>query len=367
MVNIILEKVNKIFSPDVHVLKDIDLEIQDKEFLVLVGPSGCGKSTCLNIIAGLEYVTNGRILFNNIDVSYLPPKERKVAMVFQSYALYPHMNVRDNMSFSLKLSKTDKRIIDKRVKVAAEILGISELLERKPKELSGGQRQRVALGRCMVRNPTAFLFDEPLSNLDAKLRTQMRGEIIKLQKRLGITLVYVTHDQVEAMSMADRIAILFDGRIQQLGTPSEVYNCPTNLFVAGFIGSPTMNFIDTKFDQKNRNMLIFGEQKYPLPEDIANKLVKASFENLILGIRPEHIKVTTQTHQDSYEVEITVIEYLGAETIITFEFPDKISAMAVTPGFYPGRMGDIAYISFSPDQIHIFDSETEMNLIHFPS
>jgi len=359
--------VNKIFSPDVHVLKDIDLEIQDKEFLVLVGPSGCGKSTCLNVIAGLEYVTDGRVLFDDINVTYLPPKERKVAMVFQSYALYPHMNVKDNMSFSLKLAKTDKAIINDRVKKAAEILGIAELLNRKPKELSGGQRQRVALGRCLVRNPTVFLFDEPLSNLDAKLRTQMRGEIIKLQKQLGITLVYVTHDQVEAMSMADRIAILYDGDLQQVGTPSDVYNIPTNLFVAGFIGSPTMNFIDCEIDHENQNLLVFGQQNYQIPEDISKKLQKAKSEKLILGIRPEHIKITPETHPDSYEVEITVIEYLGAETLVTIEFPDKISAMTVSPGFYPGRMGDKAYISFSPEQIHVFDSETEMNLIHFPS
>jgi multiple sugar transport system ATP-binding protein len=364
MVKIKLEKVNKIFSPDVHVLKNINLEIQDKEFLVLVGPSGCGKSTCLNIIAGLEYVTDGKVLFDEINVTYLPPKERKVAMVFQSYALYPHMNVRDNMSFSLKLEKTEKTIINDRVNKAAEILGISELLDRTPKELSGGQRQRVALGRCIVRNPTVFLFDEPLSNLDAKLRTQMRGEIIKLQKTLGITLVYVTHDQVEAMSMADRIAILFDGHLQQLGTPSEVYDSPNNLFVAGFIGSPTMNFIDSEFNQKNGKEIIFGEQKYTIPENIANILIKANIQKIILGIRPEHIKITPERHDNSYEVEITVLEYLGAETLITFEFPDKISAMAVSPGFYSGNMGDKAYISFLPEKIHAFDSKTEKNLIH---
>jgi len=229
MVRIRLEKVNKIFAPDVQVLKDIDLEIKDKEFMVLVGPSGCGKSTCLNIIAGLEYVTDGRVLFDDVDVTFVPPKERKVAMVFQSYALYPHMNVRENMGFALKLSKVDKDEINKRVEVAAKLLDIDHLLDRKPGELSGGQRQRVALGRSIVRYPTVFLFDEPLSNLDAKLRIQMRGEIIKLQRKLQITQVYVTHDQVEAMSMADRIAILFEGKFQQIGTPSEVYNQPINM------------------------------------------------------------------------------------------------------------------------------------------
>ncbi|MFX1385363.1 MAG: ABC transporter ATP-binding protein [Promethearchaeota archaeon] len=367
MVNIKLKKVNKIFGSDVHVLKDVDLEIKDKEFMVLVGPSGCGKSTCLNIIAGLEYVTDGKVLFDDIDVTYIPPKERKVAMVFQSYALYPHMNVRENMSFSLRLARTDHSLINKRVNEAAEILGISELLERKPKELSGGQRQRVALGRCIVRNPTVFLFDEPLSNLDAKLRIQMRGELIRLQKKLGITQVYVTHDQVEAMSMADRIAILYDGVFQQIGTPDEVYNYPANKFVAGFIGSPPMNFIDVKFNQNNGNVLEFADIKYPIPDDISNKLIKASPDNLILGIRPEHIKITPDPHQDSYKTKICVIEYLGAETMVTVDLSDKVSIIISAQGFYKGRMDDEAYVSFSTEKIHVFDRQTEKNLIHAPS
>ena len=362
MVKIKLEKVNKIFDPDVHVLKDIDLEIKDKEFMVLVGPSGCGKSTCLNIIAGLEYVTNGRVLFDDIDVTYIPPKERKVAMVFQSYALYPHMNVRENMGFALKLSKMNKKEINRRVEAAAELLEISTLLDRKPKELSGGQRQRVALGRSIVRNPTVFLFDEPLSNLDAKLRIQTRGEIIKLQRKLQITQVYVTHDQVEAMSMADRIAILYDGVFQQIGTPSEVYNIPTNKFVAGFIGSPMMNFWDATL---NKDKIEFGQQEYPIPSDLANKLKNKGTDEKILGIRPEHIRITPDHHDRSYEVDITVIEFLGAETIVTFEFTDGISGMVSTPGFYAAKMGDKAYISFPFEKIHIFDKETEMNLIQY--
>jgi multiple sugar transport system ATP-binding protein len=364
MVNIKLENVNKIFGSDVHVLKDVNLEIKDKEFMVLVGPSGCGKSTCLNIIAGLEYVTDGKVLFDNIDVTYLPPKDRRIAMVFQSYALYPHMNVRDNMSFSLRLAKVDKSLINKRVEAAAKILGISELLERKPKELSGGQRQRVALGRCIVRNPTVFLFDEPLSNLDAKLRIQMRGELIKLQHQLKTTQIYVTHDQVEAMSMADRIAILFDGKFQQIGTPSEVYNRPTNKFVAGFIGSPAMNFFDASFNRNNGNKLTFGQQEYPLSESITQKLTQANSENVLLGIRPEHIKITPDEHQYAYKVDITVQEFLGAETMITFEFPDGISGMVSAPGFYDAKIGDICYISFPIEKIHVFDKDTEMNLIH---
>ncbi|HDZ17642.1 hypothetical protein LCGC14_0820980 [marine sediment metagenome] len=366
MVNIKLEKVNKTFGSDVHVLKDVDLEIKDKEFMVLVGPSGCGKSTCLNIIAGLEYVTDGRVLYDDIDVTYLPPKERRVAMVFQSYALYPHMNVRENMSFSLKLAKTKKSIIYKRVKEAAEILSITELLDRKPKELSGGQRQRVALGRCIVRNPTVFLFDEPLSNLDAKLRIQMRGELIKLQNSLKITQVYVTHDQVEAMSMADRIAILFDGRFQQIGSPSEVYNKPANKFVASFIGSPSMNFFDAEFNKSNGNQIIFGQQKYRITENMIQKLTNANTEKIFLGIRPEHIEIAPDEHQDSYKVEITVVEFLGAETMITFEFQGGLSGMISVPGFYECRMGDTFYITFPQEKVHVFDRETEINLLFYP-
>ncbi len=361
MVHIKLKNVNKIFQPDVQVLNDINLEIKDKEFMVLVGPSGCGKSTCLNIIAGLEYVTDGKVFFDDADVTYLPPKERKVAMVFQSYALYPHMNVRENMGFALKLSKIDKKEINRRVEEAAKLLGISELLDRKPGELSGGQRQRVALGRSIVRNPTVFLFDEPLSNLDAKLRIQMRGEIIKLQRKLQITQVYVTHDQVEAMSMADRISILFEGKFQQIGTPSEVYNKPANKFVAGFIGSPSMNFWDASF---NATKIIFGVQEYQLPSELAQKLDDERVEEMILGIRPEHIKITPTAHDNSYEVELTVVEFLGAETIVTFEFPDGISGMISAPGFYESKMGDKSYISFPSEKIHIFNKETEINLIH---
>ncbi|MEJ2296661.1 MAG: ABC transporter ATP-binding protein, partial [Candidatus Lokiarchaeota archaeon] len=353
--------VNKDFGPDVHVLEGINLEIKDKEFMVLVGPSGCGKSTCLNIIAGLEYVTDGKVIFDDVDVTYVPPKERRIAMVFQSYALYPHMNVRENMGFALKLSKMDKREIKKRVEEAAKLLGISQLLDRKPGELSGGQRQRVALGRSIVRNPTVFLFDEPLSNLDAKLRIQMRGEIIKLQRNLQITQVYVTHDQVEAMSMADRIAILYDGKFQQIGTPSDVYNKPANQFVAGFIGSPAMNFFEAKFES---NELIFGAQKISLSSEITNKLKEGKATNVILGIRPEHINVSPAKFDNSYEVKITVVEFLGAETILTYEFPDEISGMVSAPGFYDANMGDKAYIGFPIEKIHVFDQVTGKNLIH---
>ena len=363
MVKIRLVDVEKNFG-SVQVLKKINLEINDQEFIVLVGPSGCGKSTCLNIIAGLEYVTSGHIYFDDVEVTFLPPKERKIAMVFQSYALYPHMNVRKNMAFSLKLAKMEKEEIDKRVENAAELLGISHLLDRKPGEISGGQRQRVALGRSIVRNPTAFLFDEPLSNLDAKLRIQMRGEIIKLQRKLQITQVYVTHDQVEAMSMADRIAILHEGGFQQIGPPSEVYNKPVNKFVAGFIGSPSMNFFDAQMGEAGKQEIIFGEQKYPLSEDIASKIRDSNSRELILGIRPEHIEVTPNSRENAFEVHVTVVEFLGPDTMVTFEFSDKIQGMAAIPGFYDAKIDDKAYISFPMEKIHVFDRKSEINLIH---
>jgi len=365
MVKIKLEKVNKIFDPDVHVLKDIDLEINDKEFMVLVGPSGCGKSTCLNIIAGLEYVTNGRVFFDDVEVTHVPPKERRIAMVFQSYALYPHMNARENMAFALKLEKVmNKEEIARCVENAAEMLGISELLERKPGELSGGQRQRVALGRSIVRNPTVFLFDEPLSNLDAKLRIQMRGEIIKLQKQLKITQVYVTHDQVEAMSMADRIAILYDGKFQQIGTPTEVYNTPHNLFVAGFIGSPTMNFIDVTINERNGNVLEFADFTFELNNELAEKIKNSDLNQLVLGIRPEHIKITPEHHEKSFEVELSVVEYLGAETLVRFELSEGVNAIAASTGFYQVKMGERSFISFPKEKIYIFNKNTGQNILN---
>ena len=362
MVIIKLEKVNKIFDPDVHVLKDIDLEIKDKEFMVLVGPSGCGKSTCLNIIAGLEYVSNGRVFFDDVEVTHVPPKERRVAMVFQSYALYPHMNVRENMGFALKIDKMEKEEIARRVESAAELLGISELLERKPGELSGGQRQRVALGRSIVRNPTVFLFDEPLSNLDAKLRIQMRGEIIKLQKQLKITQVYVTHDQVEAMSMADRIAILHEGKFQQIGTPTDVYNTPQNLFVAGFIGSPTMNFIDVRIDERNGNMINFANYSFELTNELVEKIKTSDSTQLVLGIRPEHIKITPEPHEKSFEVNVSVVEYLGPETLVTFELLESVTALAAPTGFYPVKMGEKSHISFPKEKIYLFNKDTGQNI-----
>lgn len=366
MVSIKLKNVNKIFPPDVHVLKNIDLEIHDKEFMVLVGPSGCGKSTCLNLIAGLEYVTDGQIFFDDVEVTHVPPKERRIAMVFQSYALYPHMDVRSNMGFALKLEKMDKEEIARRVESAAKLLSIDNLLDRKPGELSGGQRQRVALGRSIVRNPTVFLFDEPLSNLDAKLRIQMRGEIIKLQKQLRITQIYVTHDQVEAMSMADRIAILNEGKFQQIGTPTEVYNTPSNLFVAGFIGSPTMNFIDVRFNESKGNILEFADYAFEITSELGEKIKALGLVPLVLGIRPEHIKISQEPHENSFEVKLSVVEYLGAETLVTFELTEDVSALVQTNGFYPVKMGEKSYISFPKENIYVFNKETGDNILYQP-
>src|SRR5512136_3027993 len=267
MARVVLEDVGKNFG-SVEAVKDFNLTIEDKEFCILVGPSGCGKSTALRMIAGLEEPTQGMIYIGDRAVNDLPPKDRDIAMVFQEYALYPHMSVYKNMAFGLKLRKFPKDEIDQRVRWASEILGIQNLLDRKPRQLSGGQRQRVAVGRAIVRKPAVFLFDEPLSNLDAKLRVQMRAELSKLHDRLQTTIIYVTHDQVEAMTMGTKIVVMKDGLIQQIGAPLEVYNHPVNMFVAGFIGSPQMNFIDASVkEEEGKVVLVFGEDKITLPED----------------------------------------------------------------------------------------------------
>lgn len=357
MVSINLVNVNKRFGK-VNTLPNVNLEIKDKEFMVLVGPSGCGKSTTLNIIAGLEYVTGGKILFDNQDVTFVPPKERRVAMVFQSYALYPHMNVYENMAFGLKLSKTPKGEIDRRIKEAAKILEIEELLDRKPKDMSGGQRQRVALGRAVVRDPSVFLFDEPLSNLDAKLRVQTRAEIIKLHKRLKTTLIYVTHDQVEAMTMADRITILDLGEIKQVGSPHEVYTFPDNLFVAGFIGSPSMNFLNCV---NNGSHLQIGPISYPIDELWKNKL--EGHQKLILGIRPEHISISTNPKDNWFKVSLSVTEYLGSDSLLTLTISEEYSLKALIEGYFEGEDNQELYIHWNPEKVHIFDPETELNLL----
>lgn len=305
MSNVILKGVKKTYDNNKIVINNVDLEIKDKEFLVLVGASGCGKSTLLRMIAGLEDISDGEIFIEDKKVNNIHPKDRDIAFVFQSYALYPHMTVRENIAFGLKMRKIDKATIDKKVKEAAEILNLTEYLDRKPKQLSGGQRQRVALGRAIVRNPKVFLMDEPLSNLDAKLRVQMRSEIKKLHQKLQTTFIYVTHDQTEALTMGDRIVVLNNGEIQQVDTPKEIYNNPQNMFVAGFVGSPQMNFIDGK----NLNL----------------------DENIIYGIRPEKMVNTSGNIKLTVDIEIT--EMLGSEQIAYFRIGENKCCAKLSPEY----------------------------------
>ena len=331
MAEVTLEDVSKVYGEDVVAVRDMSLDIQDGEFVVLVGPSGCGKSTVLRMIAGLEEITGGRVFIGDELVNDLPPRERDVAMVFQNYALYPHMNVRENMGFALKLRKMDKAEIARRVEEAARILSIEQFLNRKPRALSGGQRQRVALGRAIVREPRAFLMDEPLSNLDAKLRVQMRTEIRKLHNRVGTTTIYVTHDQTEAMTMADRIVVLKDGVVQQVASPQEMYERPVNVFVAGFIGSPAMNFIRARLERDNgRLAATFGRTRIPLSRDLKSYAGK----EVVLGIRPEHIEdaqlaegiAGSANAPNTIEVEPQVIESMGSEKYVYFEVPEEQAA-----------------------------------------
>jgi len=408
MVKIVMKNIEKKFGKEL-VIPDMNLIVEDKEFLVLVGPSGCGKSTMLNLIAGLEYPTGGTIHFDNKEVSYINPRDRNIAMVFQSYALYPHMDTYENMAFSLKLSKMEKTEIDKRVMQAAKILQIEELLKKKPKQMSGGQRQRVALGRAIVRNPSVFLLDEPLSNLDAKLRVEMRAEIIRLQKTLETTMCYVTHDQVEAMSMADRIAVIHKGSIQQVGTPFELYNYPVNVFVGGFIGSPSMNFLKGQIIAEGQEVYLqFVGGKLRLTgirKAAASKyLEKCQSINrkpdVIVGIRPEHLltgyneahtKVSTtieQAKEEKVEVPTTisesvvkegsvfVVEHLGAGTFVTIIPVEKYTKKAVVideeqerccvmvDGFLDTKLDELLYVRFYEPRIHLFDSETEETLLN---
>jgi multiple sugar transport system ATP-binding protein len=334
LASVVMEDVKKIYGEDVVAVNDMNLDIQDGEFIVFVGPSGCGKSTALRMIAGLEDISAGKIYIGEQVVNDLPPRERDIAMVFQNYALYPHMNVRENMGFALKLRKTPKDEIERRVKEAARILSIEPFLDRKPKALSGGQRQRVALGRAIVREPKAFLMDEPLSNLDAKLRVQMRTEIGKLHSRLGTTTIYVTHDQTEAMTMADRIVVLKDGLVQQVGSPQEMYDHPQNIFVAGFIGSPAMNFLKVNLKKSNGDVVaVFGATEIPISKELqsrASDLEKYVGRDIILGVRPEHIEdpKVTEGLQDASTIVVKpqVIESMGSEKYIYFEVPHELAA-----------------------------------------
>src|SRR5580693_429667 len=291
MGQVVLKGINK-FYDSVHAVKDVNLQIRDQEFMVLVGPSGCGKTTTLRMVAGLESITSGEVLIGDKVVNKLAPMDRDIAMVFQNYALYPHMSVYDNMAFGLKMRKFEKPEIGKRVRDAADILGIGELLSRKPRQLSGGQRQRVALGRAIVRHPRVFLFDEPLSNLDAKLRVQMRVELKKLHERLGTTAIYVTHDQVEAMTLGDRVVVMRDGRVQQVGDPLELYNQPANRFVAGFIGSPAMNFADVRIAADNGSLWAIGDGiRLKIPDALTDRLGAQAGKEVTFGIRPEDLRI----------------------------------------------------------------------------
>ncbi|MBE6903498.1 MAG: sn-glycerol-3-phosphate ABC transporter ATP-binding protein UgpC [Ruminococcaceae bacterium] len=373
MASLSLKSIFKKYPGGFEAVKDFNLEIKDKEFIIFVGPSGCGKSTTLRMIAGLEEITDGELYIGDKLVNDVAPKDRDIAMVFQNYALYPHMTVFENMAFGLKLRKVPKDEIKKRVEEAARILDITHLLDRKPKALSGGQRQRVALGRAIVREPKVFLLDEPLSNLDAKLRAQMRTELSKLHLRLGTTFIYVTHDQTEAMTMADRIVVMKDGVIQQVDTPQKLYDRPCNCFVAGFIGSPQMNNIEAVIVEKGGEYFFeFGEENFPirikLPESKINDKVKAAVEKpVIIGIRPEHIHneemyLTTLT-DGIVDVEVEVTELMGAETYLYLDlFGNKITARVKPTTSI--RSGDKIKVAIELEKIHIFDKETEMTLVN---
>lgn len=349
---------------------DVNLDIQDKEFLVLVGPSGCGKSTTLRMIAGLEEISDGKLYIGDRVVNDVAPKDRDIAMVFQSYALYPHMNVYQNMAFGLKLRKVKKDEIDKRVREAAKILDIEHLLDRKPKALSGGQRQRVALGRAIVRDPQVFLMDEPLSNLDAKLRGQMRAEITKLAKRLETTVIYVTHDQVEAMTMGDRIVVMKDGVIQQAASPDELYNRPVNLFVAGFIGSPTMNFVNGKLSEKDGGMYFTANNiDLLVPEGKAQVLKSKGYsgKEVILGIRPEDIHEEPVFLEASprtvFSSNVDVTENLGHEMLLYLSGVGSDTIIARVDGRSNTREGAPTKMAVDMNKVHIFDKESELNVL----
>lgn len=350
---------------DVVGVNNLSLDIPDKEFLVLVGPSGCGKSTALRCLAGLEEITAGNIYIGDRVVNDVPPKDRDIAMVFQSYALYPHMTVFDNMAFGLKLRKTPKAEINKRVQEAAQILGITALLDRKPKQMSGGQRQRVALGRAIVRNPAVFLLDEPLSNLDAKLRVQTRAEISKLHQRLGTTFIYVTHDQVEALTMADRITVMRDGLLQQVDTPQHLYDHPENVFVAGFIGSPAMNFFTGSITGTGDEMYVdSGPVRLRLPQAQVEQLGQENIgREVVFGVRPEDIHhpqyVPGGVNEQSIEATVDVTELMGNEIFVYLVAGEDQDCIARVDPRSDLRPGDKVNITFNGDKVHIFDRSTE--------
>ena len=369
MASLSLKNICKVYPNGFEAVKDFNLEIADKEFIIFVGPSGCGKSTTLRMIAGLEDITAGELLIGDRVVNDIEPKDRDIAMVFQNYALYPHMTVYDNMAFGLKLRKVPKDVIDEKVREAARILDLEKLLDRKPKALSGGQRQRVAMGRAIVRDPKVFLMDEPLSNLDAKLRVQMRIEIAKLHQNLGTTIIYVTHDQTEAMTLGTRIVVLKDGYIQQVDTPQNLYDKPQNLFVAGFMGSPQMNFLDAEVEAAGEGVaaLKIAGKSIPLPPAKSKALIDGGYvgKTVTFGIRPEDVydseMFIASSPQSAFESEVKVYELLGAEVYLYFdlgEFPITARVDSRTTA----KPGQPIKFAFDVEKIHVFDKETEMTI-----
>ena len=370
MASVSLKHIYKKYPGGVTAVSDFNLDIKDKEFLVLVGPSGCGKTTTLRMIAGLEEISEGELFIGDQLVNDVAPKDRKIAMVFQNYALYPHMTVFENMAFGLKLNKTPKEEIKRRVEEAARILDITHLLDRKPKALSGGQKQRVALGRAIVRNPKVFLLDEPLSNLDAKLRASMRTELTKLHQNVGTTFIYVTHDQVEAMTMATRIVVMKDGIIQQVDTPQNLYDYPCNIFVAGFIGTPQMNFINGKLVKKNEDVYFeFEDKSLKLPAEKASNPDLKDYigQEVIAGLRPEaihdepmHLATFTESTVDTY---VDVTELMGAEIYLYLTIGET-NLIARVSSRSTSRAGDNIKVAFDLSRLHIFDKDTERCIVH---
>ena len=369
MAEITLNHVKKIYDKSVVAVQDFCMEIKDQEFIVLVGPSGCGKSTTLRMIAGLEEISEGEISIGGKVVNRVPPKDRDIAMVFQDYALYPHMTVYDNIAYGLKLRKFPRRVIDEKVREAAAILDITDLLKRKPKALSGGQRQRVAIGRAIVRSPKVFLMDEPLSNLDAKLRNQMRAEIIKLRQRIKTTFVYVTHDQTEAMTLGDRIVIMKEGFVQQIGTPRQVFHDPNNLFVAGFIGTPQMNFFHAALCREGDSYhLMLGGRRLEIAPEKQRRLLSHDVpaQEVTAGIRPEHVLLT---EGGGFSGSVEVIEMMGSNTHLHVRFGEEECVIVVPDGDEPVReftLGERVHFTFHAERIHLFSCETEHNLEHDP-
>ena len=368
MASLSLRGIEKVYPNGFHAVKDFNLEIEDKEFIIFVGPSGCGKSTTLRMIAGLEDISGGVLEIDGKKMNDVEPKDRDIAMVFQNYALYPHMTVYDNMAFGLKLRKVPKDEIDKKVREAARILDLEKLLDRKPKALSGGQRQRVAMGRAIVRNPKVFLMDEPLSNLDAKLRVQMRIEISKLHENLGATIIYVTHDQTEAMTLGTRIVVMKDGIVQQVDTPQNLYNTPCNQFVAGFIGSPQMNFMDALVNVNGNDVTLkVGEHVLKVPASKKQALIDGGYDGktVVLGIRPEDVHDSQAFISNSPESviksKIKVYELLGAEVFLYFDLEGTQMTARVNPRTTL-RTGDDAIFALDMEKIHLFDKDTELTI-----